>query len=254
MGSTNRWLDLDGTANTRDAGGLPAAGGQVRPGLLLRSDNLQDLSPADVRRLVDELGLRTVVDLRTDSERAGEGPTPLAQRREVEHLPLSLIPEDDEIRADPGAVLPDRWADGAIGAYLHYLRDKPDAFVTVARRLAAGGAGGAVLHCAAGKDRTGVMTAVLLDAIGVPREAVIEDFALTNQRIELIYKRLLGSRTYAADVQRIGLDAHRVDPATMTGVLDVLDERYGGAAGYLRAAGASDADLAALKARLVEPG
>lgn len=224
----------------------------MRAGLVLRSDNLQDLTEPDMRRLVDELGLRTVLDLRTDSERRGTGPGPLAGRSLVRHVDLSFIPEDDEIRADPGAVLPDRWADGAIGAYLHYLRDRPDAFAAAVRVLAADGGGAAVLHCAAGKDRTGVLSAVVLDSVGVHRDAIIDDFVASNERIEQIYDRLLGARTYAADVRRIGLDAHRVDPATMHGVLDVLDEEYGGAAGYLRSAGVGDDELATLTRRLVE--
>lgn len=247
----SRWVELAGTANTRDLGGLPAAGGTVRAGLLLRSDNLQDLTPADVRLLVDEIGVRTVLDLRTDSERRGEGPGPLRARSEVRHLHLSFIPDDRQVRADPGAVLPDRWADGAVGAYLHYLRDRPESFVGALRALLAQGAGGAVLHCAAGKDRTGVLTAVLLETLGVPRELVAADFAASNDRIEAIYGRLTGTSTYRNDVVRIGLDAHRVDPASLVAVLDILDEQHGGAAGYLRAAGASDAELAALRARLV---
>jgi protein tyrosine/serine phosphatase len=247
-------LDLDGTANTRDLGGLPTTGGRVRSRLVLRSDNLQDLSAPDITRLIDEVGLRTVLDLRTDSERRGTGPGPLAGQPLVRHVALSFIPDDAEIRADPGAVLPDRWADGAIGAYLHYLRDRPDAFAAAVRTLASDDAGAAVLHCAAGKDRTGVLSAVILDTVGVLREALVEDFVASNERIEQIYDRLLGDHTYAADVQRIGLDAHRVDPATMHGVLDLLDEEYGGAAGYLRSAGVGDDELAALTRRLVQGG
>lgn len=247
--SSKRWLDLAGTANARDLGGLPAAGGTVARDVLIRSDNLQALTPGDVRLLVDEVGLRTVFDLRTSGEVDSEGPGPLRGRPEVRHVHLSLIPEAG--LPEPGAVLPDRWADGAVGAYLHYLRDAPDKFAAAVRQLGTPDAGAAIVHCAAGKDRTGVLVALVLEACGVPRDAVVADFALTNERIERIYDRLSATRTYGDDVRRIGLDAHRVDPVTMTAVLDVLDERWGGAAGYLRAAGSTDEELGALQRRLI---
>jgi protein tyrosine/serine phosphatase len=239
------WLDLEGTANTRDLGGLPVSGGgTIAPGVLLRSDNLQDLTAADVRAL-QAIPLSYVLDLRTSVERAGTGPAPLDDVVDVVHLPLIL--EGDARASDPGAVLPDRWADGASGAYLHYLADAPGSIARAAA-LVASSTGASIVHCAAGKDRTGVLVAILLEAVGVPRDAVVADYALTNERIEQVYDRLVGSRTYADDVRRIGLDAHRVDPHAMETVLDVVDERWGGAAGYLQKAGFGDLD--ALRARL----
>ena len=234
--TAERWIELEGTANTRDLGGLPVTGGgTVRRGSLIRSDNLQDLTEADVEHLLGA-GLEVVVDLRTDVERAGTGPGPLAGR--VRHEALSLIRPANEVA--PGAVLPDRWADGATGAYLHYLSDMPENVAAAVRALA--GPGAAIVHCAAGKDRTGVVVAVALLAVGVPRDEVVADYALTNERIEGVYHRLVSADTYAADVARIGLDAHRVDPHAMAAVLDVVDERWGGAAAYLEKAGFDDLD------------
>ncbi len=90
---TDRWLRLDGTANTRDLGGLPTTdGGTTLPGRILRSDNLQTLSGADVRRLLDEVGLRQVVDLRTTAEILLEGRGPLRAVPEVEHRHFTLLP------------------------------------------------------------------------------------------------------------------------------------------------------------------
>ena len=87
------WIALDGAVNVRDLGGRPVrGGGRVRPGLVLRSDSLQGLSPRDVALLVDDLGVRTVLDLRTDWERRSEGPGPLS-RHPVTHHALSLVPE-----------------------------------------------------------------------------------------------------------------------------------------------------------------
>ncbi len=94
------WLDLEGAVNARDVGGIPTDdGGKITRGRLLRSDNLQDLSPTDVTYLVDHLGLSTVVDLRSPTEVASEGPAPLTRhlriRREREHTVLEFHGEID---------------------------------------------------------------------------------------------------------------------------------------------------------------
>lgn len=247
------WLELDGTANTRDLGGIRVEGGRIRPGLVIRSDNLQDLSPRDVVRLVDELGLRTVLDLRTPSERESTGPGPLVSRPEVEHLPLSFIPDSVEVQIDPGSVLPSRWADGPVSVYNHYLNDRPESFGAAVRRLADPAAGAAILHCAAGKDRTGVLAAVVLDVLGASMDDIAVDYARTNERIEAIFGRLEASNTYRQDVQKIGLDAHRVEPTTMEQVFTALRAKHGSTAGYLATAGVNDTTLEQLRERLVEP-
>ena len=91
---TDRWLHLDGTTNTRDLGGLPTAdGGETAFGRVLRSDNLQTLSEADVRTLVGEVGLTEVVDLRTTAEILMEGRSPLRDVGTVTHRHFTLLPE-----------------------------------------------------------------------------------------------------------------------------------------------------------------
>ena len=89
-----RWLPLEGAANARDLGGLPTEDGrETAAHRLLRSDNLQGLPPHDVRLLVDDVGLRTVVDLRTDVEVEMEGKGPLTREPRVEIRHLTLFPE-----------------------------------------------------------------------------------------------------------------------------------------------------------------
>ena len=247
--STTRWIDLEGTATPATRGSAGDRCGHVRAGVLVRSDNLQDLTDTDVDLLLGDLKLGAVIDLRTRVERTGTGPGPLAER--VPHLLLSLIPEQHEVPA--GAVLPDRWADGATGAYLHLSGRPPRDAVATAVRQVAHGQGASIVHCAAGKDRTGMVVAIVLEAVGVPRADVVADYEATNERIEGVYRRLLRSDTYAHDVARIGLDAHRVDRHTMEAVLDVVDERWGGAAAYLLKAGLDEDDLSALRRRLIQP-
>jgi protein-tyrosine phosphatase len=157
---SERWLRPDGTTNTRDLGGLPTAdGGVTVPGRILRSDNLQTLSTGDVRRLVDELKLREVVDLRTSAEVLLEGRGPLWAVPGVVHRHYTLIPERGHhtdvfaIEEEDVLELPSDWTEtilplGApegdehqspsVRAYLGYLADRPDAVVGAVRALAEG--------------------------------------------------------------------------------------------------------------------
>ena len=111
-----------------------------------------------------------------------------------------------------------------------------------------------LVHCAAGKDRTGTIVAVALDAVGVDRGEILEDYLVTTERIEAIAERLRGSDTY-----REGLEGQRTQDlaprrSTMERVLELLDEEFGGSAGYLRRHGLSDAEYASLVARLAPTG
>jgi protein-tyrosine phosphatase len=249
--ATSRWIELAGADNVRDLGGLPTADGRtVRPGRLIRSDSLQDLTDGDIRLLVDELGVRAVADLRTGVR--------------VEHL--SLFPEPDEVQvsdsADGPVVLPwqerdtklteDERQRGVSGVYLRYLDDRADS-VIAALRLIAGTDGATIVHCAAGKDRTGVVVALALSEVGVTREAIIDDYALSADRVEAIIARLVSRRTYATDLDKDEpIDKHKPKPATMDRLLAALDERFGGAPGWLRSHGWTEDDAAALRHKLLD--
>lgn len=256
------WIALEGAANSRDVGGLRLAdGGEVASGRLLRADNLQGLSPRDVERLVGELKVRAVVDLRTGVEVELEGPGPLASVSEVAIEHRSLHPEsggqtdlDAETVAgwgDLGTHPEDAGEAPIVAAYLGYLRRRPDSVVAAVRAIADPPEAGAVLvHCAAGKDRTGVVVALALDAVGVAREAIVGDYLVTAERIEAIVARLAASPTYAREVRIEDTAAHAPHEGTMERFLGLLDERHGGAAAWLREHGLSDDELAGLCARL----
>jgi len=254
-----RWIELDGAANVRDLGGLPlTAGGTTASGVLLRADNLQELTAGDVERLVDELGVRLVIDLRTRVEVELEGPGPLVRDGRVEVRGRSLYPEAGErTDMDVGVIFP--WRSGALGedaseppavrAYLGYLRDRPDSIVA-ALRDAAGARSAAIVHCAAGKDRTGVVAALALAVAGVRREAIVADYVATEERLVPLVARLRASPTYGGDLHGRTLDSHRPRAETMERVLDLIDERHGGPLAWLEHHGFGAADAAALRARL----
>jgi protein tyrosine/serine phosphatase len=262
-----RWIDLEGAVNVRDLGGLPLAyGGTTSAGVLLRSDNLQHLTPRDVEELVERRDLSVVVDLRTGVEVEREGPGPLIADARVDVRHRSLYPEAgeatdvdvDDTTEIPAGLLPwqvhglgghDTDESPAVRAYLRYLRDRPDSVVGALHDIE-GAPGATLVHCAAGKDRTGMVCAFALAVAGVERHAIVEDYALTGERIEQILARLKASPTYAADLDGKPAHVHAPRPETMARILELLDERHGGVTGWLTEHGFGEQAQQRLAARL----
>jgi protein-tyrosine phosphatase len=253
------WIELDGAVNVRDLGALDTDDGQTTVAhRLLRADNLQDLSPADVRLLVEEIGVTTVVDLRSSVEVESEGPGPLTRVGSVRHLHHSVLPEHGTATDAAANALVTR-RDGALsrypenvttGYYLGYLEDRPEQ-VTGALRSIAGAPGAALVNCAAGKDRTGVIVALALRVAGVRRDAVIADYAASAERIGPLLDRLRNSKTYASDIDSRPAGDHRPRAQTMAAFLDQLDVRYGGVLGWLSEHGFGPGDVRALRAKIL---
>jgi protein-tyrosine phosphatase len=245
--SIDRWLALEGLENVRDVGGLPLRdGGRTRQGVLLRSASLHYVTPADVEHLVEVFGLKLVLDLRTRREIDRDGPTAVSGAG-VPTVWLSLIPEDEE---------PLPWTgddtDPLLRAYLGYLTDGGANVVTAVRRLAAVDTGPALVHCAAGKDRTGVLVALVLDAVGVQRSAVIADYVLSAEKVESMFRRWTAA---TGDPMPTDLTPHLPRAEVIATVLSRLDAAHGtgdagGAAGWLRANGLHEDVLQELRARL----
>jgi protein tyrosine/serine phosphatase len=243
------WINLDGAVNAR----------VIVPGVLLRADNLQSLSERDIELLVGEHGLEVVIDLRTDIEVSLEGPGPLTA---VEHVRIehrSLHPEmKDPANLVAGAVNP--WAglvedqdlsdeDPVVRSYVSYLHSRPDSVVAAVRAIAQSD-GSVLVHCAAGKDRTGVVVALALDAVGIDRDTIVEDYLVSRERIEQILTRLRGSETYRRQLEGHDPQDHAPREGTMERFFELVDERFGGSAAWLTANGITDDDLALLAARL----
>src|SRR5262249_36129077 len=135
------------------------------------------------------------------------------------------------------------------GHYLGYLEERPQE-VTGALRSIATSEGAAIVHCAAGKDRTGVIVALALTAAGVEPEAIVADYMATTDRMDAIIDRLSRSRTYSADVNSRPVRAHLPREETMKAFLEQLDVRYGGLSQWLAGNGFTDDDLSQLRAKL----
>jgi protein-tyrosine phosphatase len=242
------WIALDGAVNAR----------AVIPGRLLRSDNLQQLSARDVRLLVEQEGLELVLDLRTDVEVELEGPSPMTAEPSVRIEHRSLYPDsggNTDLDADTvepwGPVEDDESPDERpfVRAYMSYLRRRPDSVVGSIRAIAH--ASGAVLvHCAAGKDRTGVVVALALDAAGVDRDSIVADYLATCERIEAVMARLASSSTYRAELKDHDPQRHAPVAGTMERVLQLIDERFGGSVSWLSAHGLDETDIQLLRRRL----
>ncbi len=262
-GVTNRWIELEGLVNMRDLGGLPTRdGGRTASGRLIRSDNLQDLSDRDVGRLVGELGVTDIVDLRTDTERHLEGPGPLWTLETLTHHHHSLIVEwqgqhrDDVAREalvarEEGEQAP---RDGAFWAehYLGYLARRPDS-VSAALDVVSRSDGATVVHCAAGKDRTGTVVALALDVAGVPSEEIVADYVMTAERIEAIIGRLSTRPSYGEALSRQAVGEQVPRAESIEAILRAVEEGFGGAAGWLREQGWTPSDVDRLRARLTWP-
>jgi protein tyrosine/serine phosphatase len=252
------WLELDGAVNVRDVGGMPTTdGGETIAGRLLRGDNLQGLSPADVEKLVQKVGLTTVVDLRSTFELESEGPAPLDSVPGVRHAHHSIVPEvggaaevvtaavlarrEADLRRYPG----DHWC----GHYLGYLEERPGEVIDAMRSVARS-PGTVIVHRAAGKDRTGVIVALALSIADVTDDAIVADYVATGDRSEAVLARLLESPTYHDDVSKLPVAEHKPRAATMSGFLAEVDALYGGAGNWLSGHGFTDDDRSLLYAKL----
>ncbi|MGL5819331.1 MAG: tyrosine-protein phosphatase [Phycicoccus sp.] len=251
MTGPGRWIDLDGVVNMRDLGGLPTRRGrQTQPRRLIRSDHLHLLSDADVTRLRDELDVTDVVDLRTETElRTGTlGPVHRTEALAHHHHALHRdTPGDHATRRSPVEIRPagERRRDTRFWAehYRGYLSHRPEA-VSAVLRVVAEARGATVVHCAAGKDRTGTVVALALDVAEVHHEEIVADYLLTAERLDAILAR--SDTRYSADDER-----PRAEP--IMAFLSLLAERWGGAAGWLRAHDWSDDDVDRLRDRLTRP-
>ena len=228
MPDTGRRVEFEGVVNFRDLGGLPAADGAVvRRGVLYRTDSLHRMTPADLDRLHEEIGLRTVIDLRMSEEQQEHGPAPGHYRDavDVHHRPLfrALLPtwreESNWATVDSGAAL-----------YLDFLKAGLGEVVQIIRTLGDPSLTPAVMHCQSGRDRTGIVAGVVLDLLGVDRALIGADYAVTQR--------------YITD--------WALTPDRMIRMLELVDERYGSVAEMLRPHGLTDGDVAALRAAMLD--
>jgi protein-tyrosine phosphatase len=242
----DRVLPLVGAYNFRDLGHYPTFDGQLTVwGRLFRSDTVHELTPADLD-LLHRIGLAGVIDLRTTAEVQRTGRGPLAEEP-IHYLHASVLQEEGgETVAAPSG-------DDASERYLWYLDCGREALVAALEMVADPRSYPLVFHCTAGKDRTGVLAALVLDLLGVRREVIVEDYMLTATRIELIIARLRRDPRFGQRLDQVPASRLSVQEETIEGFLAGLDQRHGGAKQWALAAGVSKPSLDRLPALLLEP-
>jgi protein-tyrosine phosphatase len=214
----DRRLAWPGFLNARDLGGLPLG----RAGLtlyraLVRSDLPGLYSKLD-RRVLADYGVRTVIDLRSPRELV-DRPNPLRDHPGYRHIPMLVDRDLEHVRDFRDMTRTYRWQ----------VDNRGEAVAEILRAIAAAAEGGVLFHCLAGKDRTGVISALLLALAGVDRPSLVEDYLLTDGTVPVEFRPL---------------------PEMMLGLLDHLDRRHGGVPAYLGAVGVDAGRQQVLSRRL----
>jgi protein-tyrosine phosphatase len=243
--STPDWPpELAGFVNFRDLGGHPTPRGVTRSGRIFRSDSLAHAGDEHVAHLVEERGVRTLVDLRGVDEVGAFPNRPLADAGViVHHIPLI----DPARRRDAGL----RWSTMALlDLYQFLLRDAGDRFVSALRVVADPANHPVVIQCAAGKDRTGMLAALVLGLLGVDDDTIARDYARSAAAIDELVER---ARTRAALADRPANDhLMSAEATTMHDLLAWWRAQYGSIEDYALTNGLEPTALAALRESMID--
>jgi protein tyrosine/serine phosphatase len=242
-------LVWEGCVNVRDLGGLPTEDGRrTRLGGVVRSDNVRSLTDAGWRALAEH-GVQRIVDLRFPEELAEDEPRDVDI--DVVHISVLGAGHDPEYVKELDAHLAsvDDVADHYVWSYVDFLERYRERFGQAFAAIADAD-GTVVVHCFAGKDRTGLVAAILLRLAGVDHATIGADYALTADNLRPRWERWL--RETRDEEQRAKLEKLAQTPAeAMARVVQEIEHRYGDVASYLRAAGLSDEQVDGLRERLV---
>lgn len=243
----NRHWPLPGTHNLRDLGGYPTATGQTtRFGRVFRCDGMHQISPEGQQALIDR-GLRLVIDLRNERE-LEEKPNLLATHPQIDYHHIPLFRGLSRPNTPLGLMFPTLEA-----MYQATLEQCRPTVAQTLQTLASQDEGAVLFHCTAGKDRTGLIAALLLGLAGVETEPIVQDYALTAQHAAPLLDEL-----YQAGLAR-GLDPEgyrrllTAEPNTMRATLAYLENDHGGIEGYVQGLGLPAGTAEKLSNRLLAP-
>jgi protein tyrosine/serine phosphatase len=229
-------LDWPGLVNARDLGGLPLRQGEVRRGALIRTESLTRLGDGGAE-VLREAGVSRVLDLRRPGE--SQEIHPFA---DDDALYVNLPVEDPaDVKRNTGPM---------VDLYVDMVDTRPELFAAALTAIAEAPPGAVVVHCAGGKDRTGLVTALALTVAGADKEVVAADYALTEERLEPLMREHL-SRIADDEVREQFREYQSTPAANMITVLEHLETEHGSIEDYLRSGGMTDEQLSALRERLV---
>jgi protein-tyrosine phosphatase len=233
---------LTGAFNFRDLGGLRAGPDlRVRQGVLFRSDTLQALSSEDVVHMVEVIGLELIVDLRIGTEAVEEG------RGLMAAAPVSYL--NAPLRDLPISDLPPH--EQSLHFALEHLASPAAPLSTMIRVVCALAGRPTLVHCAAGKDRTGLVSALLLRLVGVDDEEIVTDYLQTGKNMHRIVERFRGWPRYRDHMAAVPAEVYLAQEHTIRGFLTGLDRDHGGAEAWALSRGIDHIELRRLREGLL---
>jgi protein-tyrosine phosphatase len=241
-----RHIPLEGSVNFRDLGGYVGLEGRsIKWRHLFRADGLSHLSHKD-HEVIRHLGVATIIDLRTDEELKRDRFDTEATPVTFHHAPLLKSTHRAEDFKDQPFLLGDTYI-GMLSDASHEIRRAVEVVADEANHPV-------IFHCAAGKDRTGVLAALLLGLVGVSDEVIIEDYSLTARAMGALRELLIERRPDLRD-RLVASDAPILSaaPENMRSLLDIIEERWGSIPDYAAAIGISDETIGSLRSALLEP-
>ena len=239
--SRQRYIALEGSYNIRDVGGYATLDGHVtRWRTLLRADSPNNLPLASQQTLL-EYPIHTIIDLRRTAE-LQKSPNIFAQSTHVKYVNISLLEDEGKVTQ----------VQSLEALYCLMLDTSQEQIKLVMETMAQDDTFPCLLHCAIGKDRTGLITALLLSLSSVPSTTIADDYALSEQYLDPLLKAMrLRAQHRGEDVSRLAW-LIRSRKETMHATLAYLEERYGNTASYLSMLGITDQQMDAIRSQLVE--
>jgi protein-tyrosine phosphatase len=240
-----RHLAWEACYNVRDLGGLPTVdGGETRWGSIIRADILSRLTDAGRRALV-EYGVRTVIDLRSPDQVAEEPSAFAVTPHQATHPAYFVLPVEAYYPHVSALI---RQAQSRAEVYCITLDHYPANMAAILRTIANAEPGGVVIHCHAGKDRTGVVVALLLALASVADEQIAADYAESQIRLWPLYEQMVAE---AGSEDKVGFWTKPTATAEMMlTTLAHLRTQYGGVRAYLRWIGLTDGEVDQVRQRL----
>jgi len=249
-----RFIPLQGAWNTRTFAGLQGTHGPIPASAFVRTSDLGRLTAAD-RDALAAAGVTLDIDLRTADEQA-QSPDLLADDARFAYQRISLMGTEKMDLQKMMTTFPDSLG----AAYVQWLDHSQPQFKQVFQRIAAERDGTVLFHCTAGKDRTGIIAALLLDLAGVPRADIVHNYAISAHYLEgqpkdsAMNAQIMELIRQNPEIGRKMAGMSGTAPENMEMFLVALHQRYGGAEGYLKSIGVSEAEIDQLKLRLGQAG
>ena len=257
-----RHLNLEGVRNIRDLGGYKTIDGRTtRWKIMLRADNLEKLTP-DAQKTLVKYGVRTVIDLRETREML-ESPNPFSKSNEVRYSHQNLIGDIPQTTSDTLAELQNKSVEGfdryfgniqsIIRSYCMYIDLRKGQFYETLATLATPEVLPALFHCNGGKDRTGLISALVLGLARVPNETIAEDYAITGKY--LLSRHIMGQAKIGNDVSTMTWEEYRdfaCPPTIMDATLHYIQQRYGGIEEYAVKIGLSSEQITNIRQAIVD--